>query len=592
MTTNEARFAALCELLSQCCDPYNTSRDARACIASMFDLYKKAANDVAARIVLLDFVVQHLDPHLTSALPDHKMFLGRLRNDFAAAFKRVTSGTSSNISADADRSSPNAGIGAGASDMTLLAAIAQFIERAGVPARALAVVKFGKPLLMALRRIQDKSVAASLAPMHEMIDEICALESQSTVAGLRSTVLKGTSRTRAVAASKGDTIKDSSAGSNREASVEAVVNENADVEPPKTLSAKRPPPSASQTDIIGAAGRRGLSDAPIKRLRSSKPTQSQFFKNLASAVKASSTQDDKASITHTPRGTNDTATKAAPVTANDEDESRKRQQQDDIETPSQSLAQIQSQVKSTQLQQSKNPSNSLSERSFLSVLSGMNKDTREAAEQNQNDEVETDSDRAASNEVHTGPVVDPAATAAAATATAKKRRRSVRWKSDTDLVQVRYIESSVRGTDVAGAKTPHKFGDARDLDRKEGLGMKQSWLDLEDENDPADDTDRGGGQLTKDLLFAREWQPPALLVFDLEFDADRAERHGGAHKPESLESEAQRQREAAEPATNYALLSDIPSTPKEPPRKERQPVYNGPKPLTIPLPSMDTGALA
>ncbi|KAI0429717.1 hypothetical protein F5Y09DRAFT_249707 [Xylaria sp. FL1042] len=146
----------------------------------------------------------------------------------------------------------------------------------------------------------------------------------------------------------------------------------------------------------------------------------------------------------------------------------------------------------------------------------------------------------------------------------KRRGRTVTWKSDEELVQIRYFEHD--STEDEG-RASNMIRDARD-NRLEGQMLKQMQRSMQEGDDEEDD----GNPTETDI---RPWVPPR--PFDPSYlDASRREKNyvtcGGSREIESEQKKIMEEYENRELMTIYTTLSEIPDTPRSPPRKNLEPI--------------------
>jgi Zinc finger domain len=137
----------------------------------------------------------------------------------------------------------------------------------------------------------------------------------------------------------------------------------------------------------------------------------------------------------------------------------------------------------------------------------------------------------------------------------ERRKLRVSWAPEGDLVQIKHFahdpEEEINPADSAMRDVGDVGGEGRMLKLHKGLE------DLDDEED--------GGTGVEEL---ESYATPSEVDFSvIEEEALKGNfvRRGGTQKPESPESEAQESREQTTLMVVYALPSDVPPTPKEPP---------------------------
>ncbi|KAK7208615.1 hypothetical protein BZA70DRAFT_274220 [Myxozyma melibiosi] len=171
-----------------------------------------------------------------------------------------------------------------------------------------------------------------------------------------------------------------------------------------------------------------------------------------------------------------------------------------------------------------------------------------------------------------------------ATSSKPKRKKSVSWKTDADLVAVRYFES-----DVSERPSRKDRKNARELDKDEGFRMGHRQFS-------ADDDGMGGSAGEHEPHEAEEnevleWYAPAAIDFSKceRFGAGQVSRNmqkrGGSQLAESPESEVQKKREEGVLVEMYFEDSEIPDSAREPAGEENgQEKQEEEEPKTIAVP--------
>ncbi|KAI0420118.1 hypothetical protein F5X98DRAFT_53665 [Xylaria grammica] len=144
-----------------------------------------------------------------------------------------------------------------------------------------------------------------------------------------------------------------------------------------------------------------------------------------------------------------------------------------------------------------------------------------------------------------------------------RRGRTVSWKPDDQLVQIRFFEHD--STEDEG-RASNMIRDARD-NRLEGQMLKQMQRSMQGE----DDEDEDGNPTETDI---RPWVSPRLLDYS-HLDSSRREKNyvtrGGIREIESEQKKVMEEYENRELMSIYTTLSEIPDTPKSPPKKALEP---------------------
>ncbi|KAI0538660.1 hypothetical protein GGR58DRAFT_288977 [Xylaria digitata] len=144
-----------------------------------------------------------------------------------------------------------------------------------------------------------------------------------------------------------------------------------------------------------------------------------------------------------------------------------------------------------------------------------------------------------------------------------RRGRTVSWKPDEQLVQVRFFEHD--STEDEG-RASNMIRDARD-NRLEGQMLKQMQRSMQGEDDEDDD----GNPTETDI---RPWVTPRSLDYSHLSNNQRQNNfvtRGGTREIDSEQKKVMEEYENRELMSIYTTLSEIPETPKSPPRKTSEP---------------------
>ncbi|CCG84366.1 protein of unknown function [Taphrina deformans PYCC 5710] len=168
-----------------------------------------------------------------------------------------------------------------------------------------------------------------------------------------------------------------------------------------------------------------------------------------------------------------------------------------------------------------------------------------------------------------------------------KKRKRVSWRPDSELEQIQIFETiEPEAGSWEAPQTPHEFGNARDLDRKEGAMLHGGVLPDRDE----------------DFI---DWEIPAGLyrgnyatlhftnVSDIDFSyrslsstsETRGPKKAGSMSIHSKFSQAVSDREASVLLVEYSSETDLPWSPSETIAMNEQRTYEARKPKLIPLPA-------
>ncbi|KAK9235907.1 hypothetical protein V1525DRAFT_434261 [Lipomyces kononenkoae] len=141
----------------------------------------------------------------------------------------------------------------------------------------------------------------------------------------------------------------------------------------------------------------------------------------------------------------------------------------------------------------------------------------------------------------------------------RKKRKTVAWRSDADLVQVRYFESDPSERALNVSDTVHeRYRNARELDISEGRAAFKKGNRIEDIEYEVEEDEK--------IL----WYNPIDIDFGKceRFSARELEknifRRGGSKMPESPEAVIQKERESNVLLAMYFTDTDIPASPSEP----------------------------
>ncbi|KAI1288531.1 hypothetical protein F5Y03DRAFT_88467 [Xylaria venustula] len=148
-----------------------------------------------------------------------------------------------------------------------------------------------------------------------------------------------------------------------------------------------------------------------------------------------------------------------------------------------------------------------------------------------------------------------------------RRGRTVTWKSDEELVQVRYFEHDL--TEDEG-RAGNMIRDARD-NRLEGQMLKQMKTQKNKQEVQEEDDEENDGNPTETEL--RPWTSPQPFDYS-HLDASQKEKNyttcGGVREIDSEQKKVMEEYENRELMSIYTTLSDIPDTPRSPPRKNAE----------------------
>ncbi|KAK9320471.1 hypothetical protein V1517DRAFT_375583 [Lipomyces orientalis] len=143
----------------------------------------------------------------------------------------------------------------------------------------------------------------------------------------------------------------------------------------------------------------------------------------------------------------------------------------------------------------------------------------------------------------------------------KKKRKTVSWRSEADLVQVRYFESdpSERALNVSDA-VHERYRNARELDISEGRAAFKKGQHIEEIEYEVEEDEK------------IPWYTPIGSDINFvkcdRFSSNELEknifRHGGGKQPDSAEARIQKERESNVLLAMYFTDADIPPSPSEP----------------------------
>ncbi|KAI8633631.1 hypothetical protein F5Y19DRAFT_246827 [Xylariaceae sp. FL1651] len=144
-----------------------------------------------------------------------------------------------------------------------------------------------------------------------------------------------------------------------------------------------------------------------------------------------------------------------------------------------------------------------------------------------------------------------------------RRGRTVMWKPDDELVQIRFFEHD--STEDEG-RASNMIRDARD-NRLEGQMLKQMQRNMQD----GDDEDEDGNPTESDI---RPWVAPRVIDYS-PLDQDQRARNyvtrGGVREVDSEQKKVMEAYENRELMSIYTTLSEIPESPRSPPKKPSEP---------------------
>ncbi|KAJ2985909.1 hypothetical protein NUW58_g5284 [Xylaria curta] len=140
-----------------------------------------------------------------------------------------------------------------------------------------------------------------------------------------------------------------------------------------------------------------------------------------------------------------------------------------------------------------------------------------------------------------------------------RRGRTVTWKPDDELVQVRFFEHD--STEDEG-RAGNMIRDARD-NRQEGQMLKQMQRSMQE----GDDEDEDGNPTETDI---RPWTAPQSFDYSALDNIQREKNYvtrGGTREIDSEQKKVMEEYENRELMAIYTTLSEIPESPRSPPRK-------------------------
>ncbi|KAI8948306.1 hypothetical protein F4801DRAFT_581512 [Xylaria longipes] len=144
-----------------------------------------------------------------------------------------------------------------------------------------------------------------------------------------------------------------------------------------------------------------------------------------------------------------------------------------------------------------------------------------------------------------------------------RRGRTVTWKPDDELVQIRFFEHDSNEDE---GRASNMIRDARD-NRLEGQMLKQMQRSKQEEDDEDDD----GNPTETDI---RPWVAPQLFDYSVLDDVQREKNYitrGGTREINSEQKKIMEEYENRELMSIYTTLSEIPESPRSPPRKISEP---------------------
>ncbi|KAI0873734.1 hypothetical protein GGS24DRAFT_379991 [Hypoxylon argillaceum] len=145
-----------------------------------------------------------------------------------------------------------------------------------------------------------------------------------------------------------------------------------------------------------------------------------------------------------------------------------------------------------------------------------------------------------------------------------RRGRTVRWKPDDELAQVRFFEHD--STEDEG-RASNMIRDVRD-NRLEGQMLKQMQRNMQEGEDEDDD----GNPTETDI---RPWATPQSFDHSLLDNSQRDKNYvtrGGSREITSEQKKIMEDYENRELMNIYTTRSEIPDTPRSPPRKTSEPI--------------------
>ncbi|KAI0152854.1 hypothetical protein GGR57DRAFT_503364 [Xylariaceae sp. FL1272] len=154
-----------------------------------------------------------------------------------------------------------------------------------------------------------------------------------------------------------------------------------------------------------------------------------------------------------------------------------------------------------------------------------------------------------------------------------RRGRTVTWKPDNELEQIRFFEHDSAEDE---GRASNFTRDAHD-NRQEGQMLKQmQQRSMQEVNDGEDDDDDGIPEETS----LRQWVAPQLIDFSCLGQSQRNKNYttrGGVRPIESAQKKVMEEYENRELMTIYTTLSEIPPTPRSPTTKGASEPYIPPK---------------
>ncbi|KAI1126724.1 hypothetical protein F5Y10DRAFT_205920 [Nemania abortiva] len=154
-----------------------------------------------------------------------------------------------------------------------------------------------------------------------------------------------------------------------------------------------------------------------------------------------------------------------------------------------------------------------------------------------------------------------------------RRGRTVMWKPDEELVQVRYFEHDSNEDE---GRAGNMIRDARD-NRLEGQMLKQMQRNMQE----GDDDDDDGNPMETDI---RPWTAPQSFDYSLLDNGQRGKNYvtrGGTREIHSEQKKIMEEYENRELMTIYTTLSEIPDTPRSP-RKTSEPIIQAKQAVLLP----------
>ncbi|KAK9485787.1 hypothetical protein V1527DRAFT_519327 [Lipomyces starkeyi] len=141
----------------------------------------------------------------------------------------------------------------------------------------------------------------------------------------------------------------------------------------------------------------------------------------------------------------------------------------------------------------------------------------------------------------------------------RKKRKTVAWRSDADLVQVRYFETDASERALNVSDTVHeRYRNARELDISEGRTAFKKGQHIVDVEYEVEEDEKLAWYTPIDISFVK-----CERFTEKELEKNMF-RHGGSKLPESPEALIQKERESNVLLAMYFTEADIPPSPSEP----------------------------